>query len=127
MNPPQGLRSATSDQVDLTWNKIESPRDGGRPIETYVLKYTDEETPPTDIADWKYLTGEPGVDANYCAGEDVDADVLPDARTVCTYDDKIVKFDHVETGNTKLTYMVAARNVWGTGKFSKPNLEVLEA
>lgn len=53
--------------------------------------------------------------------------MLPDARTVCTYDDKIVKFAHGETGNTKLTYMVAARNVWGTGKFSKPNLEVLEA
>lgn len=53
MNPPQGLRSATSDQVDLSWNVIESPRDGGRPIETYVLKYTDQEEPNTDdIADW---------------------------------------------------------------------------
>lgn len=53
--------------------------------------------------------------------------MLPDARVVCTYDDKIVKFEHVNTGNTKLTYMVAARNVWGTGKFSKPILEVFEA
>jgi len=37
MNPPSGLRDEQNNDVNLEWNKVNSPRDGGSPILTYVL------------------------------------------------------------------------------------------
>jgi hypothetical protein len=37
MNPPSGLRDEQNNDVNLEWNKVRSPRDGGSEILTYVL------------------------------------------------------------------------------------------
>ena len=111
MNPPSGLRDESSDSVKLEWNAITSPRDGGSPILTYVLQYSkdDEDT-------WKTLAGDEAVADNECIDDGV--------STLCTFDSDKVKFTHESAGNTKLSYKVAAKNIWGTGKFSKPNFEI---
>jgi hypothetical protein len=37
MNPPQGIRDESNNNVKLSWNEMTSPRNGGSEIETYVL------------------------------------------------------------------------------------------
>jgi hypothetical protein len=52
MNPPQGLRNDENNDVSLEWNAMNSPRDGGSEVTTYVLQFT------TDVAgDWTTLLG----------------------------------------------------------------------
>jgi len=99
MNPPQGLRDEADGSVDLTWNTMTSPRDGGSIINTYVLQYT------TDAAGtWTTLLGTD--DGQNDASQDVD------------------EYTHTDAGNDKLYYKIAAKNRWGTGPYSRPNLEI---
>lgn len=123
MNPPQGLRSESEEQIDLSWNEITPPRNGGSAVITYILKYTDAEEPSADHNEWNTLVGAADT---LCAGSEADSAA---SRTTCTYDadKKTVDFTHTGVGNKKMYYMVAAQNEWGTGKFSKPNCEVNEA
>lgn len=39
MNPPSGLRDEQNNDVNLEWNAVKSPRDGGSAILTYVLQF----------------------------------------------------------------------------------------
>lgn len=61
MNPPSGLRDESSDSVNLEWNEIKEPRDGGSPILTYVLKVSTD-----DEATWTILVGDSEKTDNEC-------------------------------------------------------------
>jgi len=111
MNPPSGLRDESSDSVNLEWNEVKEPRDGGSPILTYVLKVSTD-----DEATWTVLTGDSEETDNLC--------VDTATNDLCTFESEKVKFKHADAGNSKLSYMVAAKNIWGTGKFSKPNFKI---
>lgn len=109
MNPPSGLRDESSDSVNLEWNEVKEPRDGGSAILTYVLKVSTD-----DEATWSILVGDS--DDNEC--------VATADNDLCTFDSDKIKYKHADAGNSKLSYMVAAKNIWGTGKFSKPNFKI---
>lgn len=99
MNPPEGLRDESNNDVKLTWNVIDPPRDGGSSVTTYVLQFT------TDVAGtWTTLLGTD--DGNNNAPQST------------------AEYTHASAGNEKLFYKIAARNKWGTGPFSRPNLEI---
>jgi hypothetical protein len=99
MNPPEGVRDEAGGNVDLTWNTMESPRDGGSVVTTYVLQTSNA---PAD--GWTTLLGTD--DGQNDAAQDVE------------------EYTHELAGNEKLFYRIAARNRWGTGPFSRPNLEI---
>jgi len=111
MNPPSGLRDESSNSVNLEWNEISEPRDGGSEILTYVLQFSKD-----DEDSWTTLVGDEDVADNECVN---DGTTEP-----CLFENDKVKYTHADAGNTKLSYKVAAKNKWGTGKFSKPNFEI---
>lgn len=98
MNPPEGSRDLAGNDVTLNWNQVIAPRNGGADVITYVLEYNlDLDT------DWETKFG----------GEN--QATVPVGTTTYT---------HTNAGSEKLYYRIAAKNMWGTGPFSRPNLEV---
>lgn len=85
MNPPSGLRDESSDSVNLEWNEVKEPRDGGSAILTYVLKVSTD-----DEATWDILVGEN--DDNEC--------VATATNDLCTFDSDKIKFKHADAGNS---------------------------
>jgi len=99
MNPPEGVRDEAGGNVGLEWNTMTSPRDGGSEITTYVLQFSNDPS-----ASWSTLLG------------------TDDGQNDAPQDQS--EFTHVDAGNEKLFYKIAARNRWGTGPYSRPNLEI---
>lgn len=77
---------------------MSSPRDGGSEIITYILQTTTDD----EAGDWTTLLGT----------DDGDNDTVDTSYT------------HVDAGSEQLFYRIAARNEWGTGPFSRPNLSI---
>jgi len=94
MNPPEGVREENNSDVSLTWNGMVSPRDGGSAVTTYVLEHS-----ATGTDGWTELVG---------------------ASNVST----ATAYTHSSAGTEKLHYRLAATNRWGTGPYSRPNLEI---
>lgn len=65
---------------------------------------------------WTYLLGMPTDSAISVDTTWTNAGMMIDANTY--------EFQHEGAESEKLHYKIAARNRWGTGVFSKPNLEI---
>lgn len=109
MNPPEGQRSEFGENVDLTWNAMTAPRNGGSDIVTYILQFAS--TASLEADEWTYLLGNPDDETTWTN------DAMMDSEGVYGY-------QHANAETEKLHYKIAARNAWGTGVFSKPNLEI---
>jgi len=115
MNPPTGVRDeSSSNSVKLSWREMTAPRNGGSEIETYVLMYATTADLETD--DWTYLLGDPADTADSIDTTWTNELMMVDASTY--------EYQHEGAEAEKLHYKIAARNRWGTGVFSKPNLEI---
>lgn len=95
MNKPDGTRQAEKNAIELSWDEMRYPLDGGSPITTYNLQFKFKQD-----KEWMNVVG-----------------------LTSTYLDTSFYHDGHATDSV-LEYRIRAANKWGWGKFSTPNLVI---
>jgi hypothetical protein len=100
MNPPNGSRDEFTSSINLTWEESENPRNGGTPITSYHIDYR-YDTDPED--QWQELVG---FSSSQVGNNAQHSNVRPDSI---------------------INYRIRAKNRWGWGPYSFPDLVMTSA
>jgi hypothetical protein len=100
MNPPYGSLNEETSEIILTWPAVFTPRDGGTPVTSYHIEYR-YDLDPQDA--WQELVGFS----------------MPHLKTEATHSDL--------RPASLVNYRIRAKNRWGWGPWSYPDLVMISA